>query len=416
MRMHNALNKLKDIAKRPRIAIGLMSGTSLDGLDIALCHIEGTGLETNLRLEKFTTIPYSKEFLKHIDSIFANPDGRLIDVTKANAFVAREHAKILLSCLNNWDVSSMQVDFLASHGQTVFHAPNNDPHQYNASLQIGDGDHLAHLTQILTLSDFRQKHIAAGGEGAPLVPYADYLLFADNNEHRIMLNIGGIANYTFLPATTMHQSFNSIIFSDTGPGNTLMDELIKLSELIPTNYDNNGDLAAKGTVNHQWLDLLITKANELTKNNQSTGQEIFNLAFIEKTLKPLLVKNTKAMPSQVEHYCLPKSGHAFFDLIATLNLFTVKLIEKSFSANKLPNGSVIYVSGGGVHNKTLMRNLIEALPNFTVKSIAHLGMNPDAKEAALFAVLANETLFGNYQVFNNQRGIPATSLGKISLP
>jgi anhydro-N-acetylmuramic acid kinase len=166
--------------------------------------------------------------------------------------VAQQHASIILQCLRNWNVSHDEVDIIASHGQTIFHAPKS-LHGYdkfgNATLQIGDGDHMACHTGIITISDFRQKHIAAGGEGAPLAAYGDFLIFSKKEENRIMLNIGGIANFTFLPGN-LHA--DEVFCTDTGPGNTLMDAFVQ-SKYPGKYFDENAAIASGGRVNENLL-------------------------------------------------------------------------------------------------------------------------------------------------------------------
>lgn len=437
-RMNPSLTHLLTLANKPRTIVGLMSGTSLDGLDIALCKISGEGNTTSLAVNKFKSLPYNKEFLAVVRPLFANKNASLHEVTLANAYVARAHAKMLLDTLATWDIKTSEIDVLASHGQTIYHAPHSaiDPTNkqqkvVSSTLQIGDGDHLAYLSQILTLSDFRQKHVAANGEGAPLIPYADFLLFSDSNEHRVLLNIGGIANYTFLPA---NGGFNAVVSADTGPGNTLMDTAIlhvqSLSLQKPLNtlpisqytYDKNGEFAQKGNVNEHLLLTLISlskigssqlnipQENLPSKrvHNKSTGQETYNIHFIMRALAQAGIPN------------FPTQAQDFYDLLATLNMFTAKTISNAINALPLPNGDnalkVVYVSGGGVHNQVLLRNIAQCLPTCKVCNSAQLGIAPDAKEAALFAVLANQTLFGHSSVFRNNNGVPATTFGKISLP
>ena len=437
--MNPALTKLANLAQKPRTIIGLMSGTSLDGLDIALCKVSGHGLTSTLDVKQFISRAYSEDFLSMLRPVFANPQAPLYDVTLANAWIAREHAQMVTSALDKWGVSHNEVDILASHGQTIFHAPNilelkNDITLENgrtlasASLQIGDGDHLAFLTQIITVSDFRQKHIAAGGEGAPLVPYADYLLFSDTNESRILINVGGIANFTYLPANT---DFNSVVSADSGPGNTMMDALIQcmntlnVSDYLPREfsgiskpYDMNGNFAAKGNIDDLLLNIMIAASNELT--NLSTGQETYNIEFLYQALNKRLQGNEPVQGRERLKQYLSQHENAFYDLIATLNLFTAKTI--SIAIKKLPlsknelNKTVIYISGGGVHNIVLVNNIRKCVGHIPVKSCTELGINPDAKEAALFAILANQAIFGSNDVFANEHGIPATSFGKISLP
>ncbi|HKO82130.1 MAG TPA: anhydro-N-acetylmuramic acid kinase, partial [Chitinophagaceae bacterium] len=241
----SALNHIA--AKSKRTIIGLMSGTSVDGLDIALCHFSGTGMDTSTELKKFETIPYDKDYKAEISSVFSKKMVDLERLCLLNAWVAIQHANMILHCLKKWNIKPNEVDIVASHGQTIFHAPRSlhgNSKFGNATLQIGDGDHLACKTGIITISDFRQKHIAAGGEGAPLAAYGDFLIFSKKNENRIMLNIGGIANFTFLPGNL---NADEVFCSDTGPGNTLMDAFVQKN--YPGKYfDENATLASKGKV------------------------------------------------------------------------------------------------------------------------------------------------------------------------
>jgi anhydro-N-acetylmuramic acid kinase len=452
--MNPSLIRLADLAQKPRSIIGLMSGTSLDGLDIVLCEVSGHGLSSKLDVKQFLSIAYSDEFLSILRPVFANPQAPLSDVTRTNAWIAREHAKMITNALAKWGISNTEVDILASHGQTIFHAPNilelksdiateDDCTFATASLQIGDGDHLAFLTQIITVSDFRQKHIAAGGEGAPLVPYADYLLFSDTSESRILINVGGIANFTYLPS---NKGFDSVVSADSGPGNTMMDVLIqhvntlKVSNDLPTGipqitkpYDANGDFAAKGNIDETLLNIMIAKSTEVA--NSSTGQETYNIDFISQALNTLMQESYSIESYSIESYSiesdptesrlilrryLSQHKNAFFNLIATLNFFTAKTI--SLALGKLPlskdklNPPIIYLSGGGVHNSVLINNIQKCVGHIPVKTCTELGINADAKEAALFAILANQAIYGSNDVFANKHGIPATSFGKISLP
>jgi anhydro-N-acetylmuramic acid kinase len=438
--MNAALTTLFSLAHKPRTIVGLMSGTSLDGLDIAVCEVSGHDLHTVLKLKHFTSVAYDDEFLANIRPLFANSKASLNAVTKANAWVAREHAAMVLTNLKKWGMSPADVDILASHGQTIFHAPNalsNYAQKTNsvasrpasATLQIGDGDHLAYITKILTLSDFRQKHVAANGEGAPLVPYIDFLLFNSSEENRILLNIGGIANYTYIPANA---NFNAVTSCDTGPGNTLMDAVIlhahslsndkTISTSLPPIsklYDINGNFASKGKVNCELLDALVTSNERVSQNdspssaaaNASTGQETYNLRFI---LHAIASSQSPSLPA------FPTEEQGFYDLLATLTMFTASTIADAIS--RLPlNASnkcdtIIYASGGGVHNPALMANIRQNLAHLAINTSNELGIDADAKEAALFAVLANQTLFGSNDIFANNKGIPATSFGKISLP
>ena len=199
--MKNHVIRLAEIANQSsRRIIGLMSGTSLDGLDVALCKVQGSGTETVLEVERFDTVPFTEEFRDNIREIFAKREIDFQYLCVLNPLIGLEHGRMILQCLKQWNIPAETVDLIASHGQTVFHAPkkqHNLPGFPNSTLQIGDGDHIAVTTNIITISDFRQKHIAAGGEGAPLAVYGDYFLFSKRGENRILLNMGGIANLLF---------------------------------------------------------------------------------------------------------------------------------------------------------------------------------------------------------------------------
>src|SRR3569833_1302017 len=222
--MNNNLQRLNNSAQKPeKLGIGLMSGTSLDGLDIALCRFNGNGLDTKFELVHFKTIPYHQHFKEQVHEIFSR---RLVDlekVTLLTAYIGDFHGELILKALEKWNVKPEEVDFIASHGQSIYHAPKrlHQQKEYpNATLQIGDVDHIAVKTGILTISDFRQKHIAAGGEGAPLALYGEVLLASKKGEDRILLNIGGIANLTNLPSDG---DLYKVVCTDIGPGNTLID-------------------------------------------------------------------------------------------------------------------------------------------------------------------------------------------------
>ncbi len=260
-----------------------MSGTSLDGLDIALCNVAGSGTRTKVVINKFITIPYSDDIRKRILHIFAKPNIEFKSLSELNAWLAITHGNMILSALKKWKVKPSNVDIIASHGQTVFHAPMaiTPGVSVNSTLQIGDGDHIAVTTGIITLSDFRQKHIAAGGEGAPLAVYGDYLLFSKKNEDRIMLNIGGIGNFTYLPGSLKR---DKVFVTDTGPGNTMIDQAMR-SFFKGKTFDKDAEIALSGTVNEDLL-------SELKKDRffelpfpKTTGPEQFNLNYLNKARK-----------------------------------------------------------------------------------------------------------------------------------
>jgi anhydro-N-acetylmuramic acid kinase len=399
--MNPQLEKLYALAQKPsRLIIGLMSGTSLDGLDVVLCCFRGSGHDTKIELLKFKTVSYQSDFKDEVRSVFSKDQVSLEKVCLLNAWIGTIHANMILDCLSGWNINPTQVDLIASHGQTIYHAPkllHGRAKFGNGTLQIGDGDHIAVTTGIITLSDFRQKHIAAGGEGAPLASYGDFLIFSKAGEDRIMLNIGGIANFTYLPGSLKAED---LFCTDVGPGNTLMDALIQ--KHFPSKYyDENSLVATKGKLNAALLEALKDNPFFHQSFPKTTGPELFNLAYLEKAKRK---SNTGELSLE--------------DTMATLNRFSADMIVAALTSGFAKNDHfTIYSSGGGMHNPLLMENIKSQLPHVTFLTTADLGINPDAKEAVLFATLANECICGRRINYGSGRnGIPTVSLGKISLP
>jgi anhydro-N-acetylmuramic acid kinase len=397
---HNILN-LNSIANKPeRIILGLMSGTSLDGLDMALCSFTGSGLHTTIKLLQFETAPFNDDFKTELKNIFSKKNIDFEKLCLLHPWVALQHAAIINNTLQKWQLRKEDVDIIASHGQTVYHAPKALHRQQkfgNATLQIGDGDHLAVATGITVISDFRQKHIAAGGEGAPLAVYGDYLIFGKAGEERILLNIGGIANFTYLPGS---MDGTGIFSTDTGPGNTIMDAFIQ-QHFPGLHFDKDAAVAKTGTINAALLAAL--KDNVFFKQPfpKTTGPELFNLHYLQEAKE--------------------RSGTADIstaDTMATLNKFSADMIAEAIlkTAGHIQQVT-IFTSGGGMHNPLLMQHLKEALPGFNFLTTDALDINPDAKEAVLFAVLANECICGDGSYLQKgTNGMPAISMGKISFP
>ena len=395
--MNPNLTKLFKIASKPaRRIVGLMSGTSMDGLDVALCLLRGSGTDTHVTVEHFDTVPFLEETKAEVRQIFAKKQIDFQHLTLLNASIGRLHGQMVLQCLEEWGVSPADVDVVASHGQTVFHAPKilHQLEKYpNATLQIGDGDHLATTTGIITLSDFRQKHVAAGGEGAPLAVYGDYFIFSKKGQNRIMLNMGGIANFTYLPGNF---NANEVFVTDTGPGNTLIDAVSRQFFKLP--YDENGRLAASGAINSSLLKSLKADAFFEGPIPKTTGPELFNLAYLQR--------------AQQRSDTTSISPH---DVVATLTRFSAETIaEAILKACQAGAPYHVYMSGGGAHNPVLVAHLRALLPNFNFGITDELGIAGDAKEAVLFAILANETLVGGQTSFGNRQGVPTVSMGKIS--
>jgi len=400
--MNQNIDKLYKIAqKEERLIIGLMSGTSMDGLDVALCKFRGSGGKTEVNIIAFETVGFNENIKDEIRKIFAKSTIDFQQLCVLNPWIGNLHAQIINDCLKKWNVNPEDVDLIASHGQTVFHAPKilHGLEKFpNATLQIGDGDHIAVKTGIITFSDFRQKHCAAGGEGAPLAVYGDYLIFSKRDENRILLNIGGIANFTNLSGNL---DANDVFATDTGPGNTLIDAYVKKHFGLP--FDDNANIARKGTKNQDLLNEL--KNNEFFKKvsgddpfPKTTGPELFNLEYL---------KNAQEKSKTLEH------SHE--DILATLCRFSAETIAEAILQFKSVSCK-IYGSGGGVHNPLIMSNLRELLPNFDFQKTDDLGIAGDTKESVLFATLANEAIAGGQTNFGLRQGVPSVSMGKISFP
>jgi len=367
-------------------------------LIVGLCNISGSGAKTKVAIKNFTTIPYNDTIRKNILDIFAKPTIEFKKLSELNAWLAITHGNMIASALKQWKIKPASVDIIASHGQTVFHAPMaiTPGVSVNSTLQIGDGDHVAVTTGIITLSDFRQKHIAAGGEGAPLAVYGDYLLFSKKKEDRIMLNIGGIGNFTYLPGSLQR---DKVFVTDTGPGNTMIDQAVR--QFYPgKSFDKDSTIALSGNVNKALL-------SELKKNlffnlpfPKTTGPEQFNLSYLRDCQKK---SGTESLTAE--------------NIIATLTRFSAETICEAIQrAPGKKKRQHIFFSGGGAHNPLMVRWIKELVPDCIFSTTSSLGVDGDAKEAVLFAVLANEALAGGNTTFGNRHNVPSVSMGKVSFP
>lgn len=399
--MNTDIERLYQIAGKPeRLIIGLMSGTSVDGLDVALCRLKGQGSTTEIELLHFDTVAYDAGFKAEIKSVFSKKEVDLERLTLLNPWVALQHAAIINQCLHKWGINNDAVDLIASHGQTIYHAPKS-LHGHakfgNATLQIGDGDHLAMATGIITLSDFRQKNIAAGGEGAPLAVYGDYLIFGKKGADRILLNIGGIANFTLL---TGDMDAGQVFCTDTGPGNTMMDAYMQV-HFPGQYYDADAAVAKQGQVHQGLLAALKNHPFFAQPFPKTTGPELFNLDYLAQAQEQ---SGTVQLPVA--------------DVMATLNRFSAETIIDALLPYLTDMQAIqLFASGGGMHNPKLMEHIKAAMPNVAFFTTDALSINPDAKEAVLFAVLANECVAGQANTTGSgNKSFAPVLMGKISLP
>lgn len=399
--MNPSIRYLSETAQKPvKQIIGLMSGTSLDGLDIALCEVQGSGMDAKVELKKFDTKSYDSQTKKRLKAISSVDEASMEEICLLHSWLGNYHGELILEALEDWEIEPAQIDCIASHGQTIYHAPKIQHRQDdmpNATLQIGDGDHLARTTGILTLSDFRQKHTASGGEGAPMVSFVDRVLYTNDTENRILLNIGGIANFTYLPAK--QSEHRQTITTDTGPGNTLIDAAAQ--QYFDKDFDHDGAIAKIGQVNRKAVDALKADPYFRKPLPKTTGPEVFNLQWVDKLLYNAGVTDIS-----------PR------DLIASLTRLSAETIADAIN-DILDDGQqpIIYVSGGGIHNPVMHGWIQELLPQCKIENFSVIGFDPDAKEAVLFAVLANEMLSGDgFPMDANDPTSTKINFGKISFP
>lgn len=388
--------------KNEHLLIGLMSGTSLDGIDAALVAIrtdEQGGIES-VTLRDFYYMPYSDQLREWVMNLCGVETARLDRLTAVHYGLSEWYAHAVQQLMEKAAVRASEVDAICMHGQTVWHIAGRTPFpgptgmmEVRASLQIGELSTLAERTGIPVVGNFRARDLAADGEGAPLVPYADYILFCDPQKGRLLQNIGGIANVTVLPAG---EGFENIVAFDTGPGNMIIDQIVQVITGGKMRYDEGGQLAAGGTVSQVLLERLLDDPYYRIKPPKSTGREVYGKAFAQELL------------SEAQ-----KLGLCDADLTATVTALTAHSIANAYSRFVLPTTKVeeVIVSGGGAHNQTLLRMLQSQLPaGITVTTTQQFGMPDDAKEAVAFAILGHETLMGR------PSNVPSVTGAKRAVP
>jgi anhydro-N-acetylmuramic acid kinase len=382
------------LSKKERLVVGLMSGTSMDGIDAALIKIMGSGLDTKFELIKFICIPYESEIIEDIERL--DSSSSIEKIPELNFLVGRACADAAMAVIEEAGLQPSDIDLVGSHGQTIYHNPPSSRNGVPSTLQIGELDVIAEHTGITTIGDFRTRDIAAGGEGAPLIPYADYIFFHGSGKTLISQNIGGISN-----VTVVTERMSDVEAFDTGPGNLLMNWVVSLATEGKKRYDIDGEIAEKGTVDKKLLGRLLADPYFRLKPPKSTGGERFG----------------KRMA--MELYSLSRDGEiTLFDLMATLLELTVESIAISYEDFIFPKWSVseVICSGGGSRNPILMKRLIERVKNVKISISDAYGIPVDAKEAIAFAVLANELISGNCTNLPTVTGARSyVPLGKIVL-
>ncbi len=377
------------LQKEKKKIIGLMSGTSADGVDVAIVEIMGLGLTTEIDLIAFETIPYQPEIRDRIFDLFNVETARVDEICTMNFVLGKLFAESTLAVLEKVGIAPREIDLIGSHGQTIHHMPSAPT---PATLQIGEPAVIAHETGIPTIADFRVADVAAGGEGAPLIAYPDFLLFHHSTHTIGLLNIGGIANLTVLPAGC---GIEAVQASDTGPGNMVLDACVQKITDNAKQFDENGELARQGTVCPNLLETWLTHPFFELSPPKTTGREMFGTIFADTCIQQIKTQ-----------------GISESDGLATLTTLTVESIVryyKHFVEAKSPL-NILYVSGGGAQNPLIMSSLAETFDPIPVVDVTEKGISGDAKEAIAFAILANEAVHGN---FGNVPNATGASCGKV---
>lgn len=363
------------------LIIGLMSGTSLDGVTAALVSIEGGSVE-ELRwtVQGWCTLPYADERRRTIhDGIVA---GTAEALCALNAEIGEWFAEAAQRVCHESGVSMDRVELIGSHGQTVWHIPPTQGVR-GSTLQLGDAATIAERTGCPVVSDFRSRDMAAGGHGAPLVPWVDQALFALPERARALQNLGGIGNVSWVPP---RESGEGVFAFDTGPANALIDAAVHLATDGRMEYDEDGRLAARGQVDATLLADLLRHPFFALEPPRSTGRETFGRPFVERLVEAVR----------------PEGDQDWLDLLATLTELTARSIADAYVRWILPRGiQEVVLTGGGARNATLVRRLGELLAPIPVLEGGVLGVDPEAKEALAFAVLA----------WAHSAGVPANAPG-----
>lgn len=364
------------------LAVGLMSGTSLDGVDAALVRIKEDEF-VKLELLEFITMPFEEEILSMIKKGLDEEQSNNELLCRLNVELGQVFSQAVIEVCKKAGIETTELDFIASHGQTIYHVSKH------SSLQLGEPSVIAYNTKVPVISNFRTMDIAAGGEGAPLVPFFDYEVFRQYKKDLVLLNIGGIGNITYVPSSG---NIDEVYAFDTGPGNMIINELMEAFYNKP--YDASGEVAFKGSIHDDILNELLSHPYILSQIPKSTGREMFGKAYCHKLVKK---------------YDISKE-----DLIATVSAFTSRSIALNI-LRYVQSVDEVIVSGGGVYNDFIMKDLQEALGDIPVSSSEKYGISPDGKEAMAFALLGYRTWTGRFSNVKSATGAgESVVLGSIT--
>jgi len=376
------------------LCVGMISGTSVDGIDVAVARIDGHAQEARVELLAFATVPYPDSIRAELLRLYDDQQHAVARLCSLNVLVGQCFADAAMTVLDAAGIDPATLEIVGSHGQTVWHQPEADPGNpliVPSTLQVGEPAVIAARLGVPVMADFRVADMAVGGQGAPLAPYLDWAIFTDPAVNRCVQNIGGIGNVAWLPAGG---AVGDVIAFDTGPGNMLIDALVARLTQGEQGFDADGRIGLQGTVDGDLLTALLADPYLDQPPPKTTGREYYGTAMVEEILarKPLSP-----------------------DLIATVTAYTAHSIADAYRRwlPELPDE--IYVNGGGARNPLLMRMLGDALDGVPVRATDELGIDADAKEAVAFALMAHDGLAGLPTNIPGATGAPrAVSLGKLT--
>ncbi len=355
-----------------------MSGTSVDGIDVAIAEFKMVEGFIKHKLLSFKKYDFPKAIRKKIFEVMSDSVPSTKNICQLNFELAYLYSDAVKKALKSSGLSRNKVFVIGSHGQTIYHIPQGTVEKGKrlipSTFQIGDGSVIAELTGIPTVSDFRTRDVAVGGHGAPLVPFADFHLLTDHRKNRILQNIGGVANSTFLKT---NGKISDIIAFDNGPGNMIIDYAVSYLTDGKLKYDKNGKLASKGIVDKKILRELLKHPYYKMKPPKTTGREMFGKEYTEKIIKRFRI-----------------SKRNMNDFVATVTALTAITITDSYKKFIMPKNRIneVLLAGGGAYNRTLVKMIKDEIPDVEVKILEDIGFDSDAKEALSFALLAYATM------------------------
>lgn len=376
---------------------GIMSGTSLDGTDVALVHIEGSGVESKVKLIHFITVPFCNDMKNEIQQALSIENSNVQLICSLNFKLGLCFANAVREVCKEANLPLGQLNLIGSHGQTIYHQPKHDGNMIPSTLQIGEPAVIAYETNTTVISNFRTMDIAAGGQGAPLVPYSEIILYRHPTKNRLLQNIGGIGNVTIIPS---HLSDKNVIAFDTGPGNMVIDEMCQ--RLFQLSYDQNGKIAKQGVIVDEILTYCMNHPFLKMNPPKSTGREQFGEEFVSELLKRY-------------------ERHSKENIVTTVTMFTARSIVHQYKEFILPYYEIdeVILGGGGSYNRTLVEMIRNGLKEEKCALFLQedIGYSSEAKEAIAFAILANETHHRNPSNVPSATGAKqSVVLGNITFP